>query len=420
MKKFIVTLVLLVAVATVLYLLGLGPFKGDDAKGQSPRRGGADQAVTVKVTKVRLADVEETLTYVGSLLPNATVTVAPKTAGRVEKLFVVVGDKVKEGQILAQLEKNELLEDVREADASLRVSEANLKGRQAELRNLRRRLENARVLVKKDLIAREDVETLETQVLSAESQVELTKAQMMQAEARRDNVRIQLEHTDVRSPFAGYVSRRFVDRGALVSPNTPLVEIVDIGVVKVRIAVVEGDYRKVSVGQPVSIKVDAYPNRVFNGHITRMAPVLDLDTRTGEVEIELENATEELKPGMFARVAVVVEKQKEVLVVPEAARVKTVQGYAVFKLVDQEKKVERVAVKPGVVNDGWVAVEGELQPGDWVVTLGSSLLRDGQAVRVADEDGQAGQEGKRKGRRRDRKRRAGGQTVVPGEERPQR
>lgn len=401
MRKFALTLFLLVVVGGALYLLGLGPFKGDDAKGQSPRRGD-DQAVTVRVSKARLADVAETLTYVGSLTPNATVTVAPKTAGRVEELFVVVGDEVEEGQILAKLEKNELLEEMREAEASLRVSEANLKGRQAELKNLRRRLDNAKVLVQRDLIAREEVDTLETQVLSAESHVELTKAQMSQAEARGQNVRIRLEHTDVRSPFAGYVSRRFVDRGALVSPSTPLVEIVDIRVVKVRIAVVEGDYRKVSVGQPVSITVDAYPDRVFDGQITRMAPVLDQETRTGEVEIELANPKEELKPGMFARAAIVVENRKNVLVVPSAAQVKTVRGYAVFKFVDEEKIARRIAVNPGVVKDGWVTVEGELEPGDWVVTLGSSLLRDGQAVRVADEDGRSGREGARKGRRRER------------------
>jgi len=402
LKKFIFTLVLLLAAGGGLYFLGVGPFRQDDAKGQSPGRRGGDRAVAVKVAKVRLADLEEKLSYVGSLTPNAAVTVAPKTAGRVEKLLVVVGDKVEEGQLLAQLEKNELTEDLREAEASQRVSQATLKGRQAELRNLRRRLDNAKLLVKKDLIAREEVDTLETQVLSAESQVELTKAQMMQMEARRDNARIRLEHTSVRSPFAGYVSRRFVDRGALVSASTPLVEIVDIGVVKVRIAVVEGDYRKVSAGQPVSINVDAYPGRVFEGQITRLAPVLDQDTRTGEVEIELINAKEELKPGMFARAAIVVERQKGVLVVPDAAPVKTVQGYTVFKLLRDENKVQSVTVKPGLANNGWVEVGGDLKLGDWVVTLGSSLLRDGQSVRVAGDE-QTGDKGERKGRRRDGK-----------------
>ena len=83
--------------------------------------------------------------------------------------------------------------------------------------------------------AREEVDNLETQVLSAESQVELTKAQLIQMEARRDNARIRLDHTEIRSPFTGYVSRRFVDRGALVSANTPLVEIVDGRVIRAKV-----------------------------------------------------------------------------------------------------------------------------------------------------------------------------------------
>jgi len=412
LKRVAATLVVLAVAVGVLYYLGigppfgLGPFEIGAAKskpeqgntgqrGQGQRRRGG-RAVTIKAAAVRVGDVEARLSYVGSLAPNAAVTVAPKTSGRVARLFVTVGERVKEGQLLGQLAKDELAEELREAQASLRVAQATHKGRRAELENLKRRRQNVKVLAGKQLVSREEVNNLETQVLSAESQVDLTKAQMLQMQARLDNARIRLAHTEVRSPFAGHVSRRMVDRGALVSASTPLFEVVDIDRVKVGIDVVEGDYRKVSLGQPVAVKVDAYPDKRFNGTITRMSPVLDPATRTAEAEIELDNPDGLLKPGMFARTTIVVERKRGVLMVPEASPVKTSAGYGVFRLTEEGNKVERVEVTPGLSNGGWVEVTGDLRTGDRVVTLGSSLVRHGQRIRVAGDGPRAGS---RRGRR---------------------
>ena len=413
MKRFAATLLLLSLAGAVLYYLGIGlgigPFDSGAAKGQAPqRRGGGGRAVTVKAEAVRVSDVEAKLSYVGSLAASAAVTIAPKTSGRVAKLFVTVGNQVKERQLLARLDKEELTEELREAQASLRVAQATLKGRQAELKNLKRRRQNVKVLARRDLVSREEVENIETQVLSAESQVDLTKAQMLQMAARRDNARIRLAHAEIRSPFAGYVSRRWVDRGALVSPSTPLFEVVDIQRVKVGIDVVEGDYRKVSLGQPVAVKVDAYPDKRFDGTITRISPILDPQTRTGEVEIELDNSDGALKPGMFARASIVVERKSGVLVVPEASPVKAGAEYGVFRITDDGSKVERVKVTPGLGSDGWVEVTGDLQKGDRVVTVGSSLVRDGQRIRIAGERPRrgSGRGGRRAGGRERRSGRA--------------
>jgi len=388
LKRIVLTVIAFLTVGALLYGLGIGPFNEDAAKGQqregNRRRG---KAVSVKVAKVRIGDVEEKLSYVGSLMPNASVQVAPKIAGRVEKLFVRVGDLVKEGQIVAQLEKDELVEGLKEAEASLKVYEATLKGKEAELSDIKRKLERSKILFEKDLIAREAVDTLETQVLSAVAQVELTKAQMAQMKARLVNSRIRLNYAEVISPFAGYVGKRFVDRGALVNSSSPLVMIVDISRVKVVVSVVEKDYRKITPGQLSSITVDAYPGRRFEGKVARVAPLLNQETRTGEVEIELPNPGAVLKPGMFARVEVGVQTRRGVLLVPEGARVKTVEGYGLFKVQGDGPRVKLVAVKTGLSHKGWVEVEGPLKPGDQIVTLGSNLLRDGQRVKLVKKAG---------------------------------
>ena len=403
MKRIALTVIAIFTVGALLYGLGIGPFNEGAAKGQQregKRRRG--KAVSVKVAKVRIGDVEEKLSYVGSLMPNASVQVAPKIAGRVEKLFVRVGDLVKEGQLVAQLEKDELAEGLKEAEASLKVYEATLKGKEAELSYIKRKLERSKILFEKDLIARETVDTLDTQVLSAVAQVELTKAQMAQMKARFVNSRIRLKYAEVVSPFAGYVSKRFVDRGALVNSGTPLVSIVDISSVKVDISVVEKDYRKISRGQLASVTADAFPGRRFQGRVARIAPVLDQETRTGEVEIELPNPAGNLKPGMFARAEIVVQRRRGVLLVPEGAQVRTPKGYGVFKVSKKGSKVKLVSVKTGINHKGWVEIEGSLQPEDRVVTLGSNLLRDGQKVNVI-VDGQTGRAEKSRRKRRGKK-----------------
>ncbi len=399
MKKLILTVIAFLVLGALFYSLGVGPFKEELAKGQQRGERRRGKTVSVKVAKVRIGDVEEKLSYVGSLMPNASVMVAPKIAGRVEKLFVRVGDLVKEGQLVARLENDELAEELKEAEASLNVYKATLKGKEAELSNLKRKLERSEILFEKDLIAREAVDTLETQVLSAGAQVELTKAQMAQMRSRLDNARIRLNYTEVISPFAGYVSKRFVDRGALVNPNTPLVSIVDISSVRVDISVVEKDYRKISSGQLADVTADAYPGRRFQGKVARVAPVLNQETRTGGVEIELPNPAGNLKPGMFARAEIVVQRRSGVLLIPEGAQVRTPKGYGVFKVLNKGSKVRLVSVKTGISHKGWVEIKGSLQPGDRVVTLGSNLLRDGQKVTVAEKH-PAGRAGNARGKRR--------------------
>ncbi len=404
MKKFVVTLIFLFTVGGLLYALGVGPFKEGDAKGkQRERRGRRNRTVAVEVAKVKIGDVEEKLSYVGSLLADASVTVAPKVSGRVEKVLVKVGDWVREGQVLAVLDKEELTEEFNEAQASLKVYEATLIGKEAELKDQKRKLDRSKILLERTLIAREEVDTLETQVLSANARVELTKAQVTQMKSRLDSARIRLKYTEVISPFAGYVGKRFIDRGALVNSNTPLMTIVDISSVKVNIAVVESDYRKISPGQVAAITVDAYPGRRFQGKVARMAPVLDQETRTAAVEIELRNPGGDLKPGMFARAEIVAQRRSGVLLVPKGAQVQSQDGYGVFKILGDGDRVGLVAIKPGLGQRGWVEVQGGLKEGDRIVTLGSNLLRDGQRVMIIDSSAskETGTKGKkRKGKKR--------------------
>jgi len=389
MKRTLLVIILLAVFSGVLYGLGLPPFRKQAAEEKQPERG-SSRALAVGVGEVRLGAVADNISAVGSLLASRSVSVAPKISGRVERVLVNVGDRVRKGQTLAQLDPRELDEDVKEAAASLKVSEATLKGKQAELQDIRGKLERAKRLFEKNFISRQELDTLESDRSAAGAQVELARAQIVQMKARLAGAKLQLEEARVEAPFSGYVEKRLVDPGAMVNSGTPIASVVDIARVKVIVPVVERDYPKISTGQGVVVAIDAYPGRRFQGRVVRLTPVLSQETRTGEVEIAVDNASGLLKPGMFARVEIAIRERREVMLVPEGALVKTAKGHGVFRIVtgnSKNPKAELVLVKIGSTRAGRAEIQGNLNPGDRVVTLGSSLLKDGQSIRISGEKG---------------------------------
>lgn len=388
MRPVTLTLVAGFVLSALLYGLGLPPFRNTAAKDSQPARKGKP-LLAVEVGEVRLGGVEEKISAVGSLMARRSVDVAPKISGRVERVLVHVGDQVKDGQLIAQVDPRELEEELREAEAALKVAEATLKGKQAELVDLARKLERAKRLFEKRFVSRQELDTLDSERNAAAAQVELARAQIVQMEARLANARLELSETQLKAPFPGYIEKRLVDPGAMVSVGTPIVGLVDIDRVKVIIPVVERNYPKISVGQKAIITFDAFSSQRFEGKVVRSAPVLSEETRTGEVEIEIDNPNGQLKPGMFARVEIAIEQRRDVLLVPEAALVKTPSGHGVFRVRAGDNgrtKVQLVPVALGASRDGQTEIRGELKAGDRVVTLGVNLLKDGQSVRISGDN----------------------------------
>jgi membrane fusion protein (multidrug efflux system) len=203
--------------------------------------------------------------------------------------------------------------------------------------------------------------------------------------ARLASAKLHLSETQLKAPFPGYVETRLVDPGAMVSAGMPIAALVDIKRVKVIIAVVEKQYPKIFPGQMAIVTLDAFGDRHFQGKVVRLAPVLSQETRTGELEVEVDNPGAQLKPGMFARVEILVNQRHDVLLVPEGALVKTASGHAVFRLESggaDRAKVQSVAVEPGASRNGRIEIRGALKVGDRVVTLGVNLLKDGQSVQI--------------------------------------
>lgn len=182
----------------------------------------------------------------------------------------------------------------------------------------------------------------------------------------------------ITSPISGVVGMLYLDKGAMISPQIPVAMIVDMDKVKVEIRVVERDLPVIHTGQRARVRVDAYPDTTFSGELSRLSPVVDPLSKSARGEIMVNNPHRLLKPGGFAKVDVVVEEHKDVLVVPEKAILERAGKEILF--VDDGDHAREVEVETGLAEGGVVEVVKGLEGGELVIVLGNYGLRDGAKI----------------------------------------
>lgn len=240
----------------------------------------------------------------------------------------------------------------------------------------------------------EEVEVARAQLRQAEAGLRQARAQLHQAEVNLRQARSLLAQTEVtvrqaeslfaermvRSPTEGVVANLAVDPGDTVTPGTRLLNVVQLGTLEASVAVAEADVGRIRVGMPATVRVDAFPGRVFPAQVLRISPVLALDTRTASVRVKIANPGGWLRPGMTARVELILARRQGVLAVPVEAVVGRNQVQMVFVV---EGSVARARpVQLGISDGTQVEVVSGLRPGELVVIEGQETLRDGAPVRL--------------------------------------
>jgi RND family efflux transporter MFP subunit len=364
---------------------GGGGFGGGGFPGGGGRGGGGRGPMTVELAKVSRASLADEITVVGNLIGEATVSVVPRTAGRLQDVYVRLGDRVNRGQRLAKIEDFEIVEQVKQAEAAQEVSLATIRQREADLQLARTNVERSRSLFERQLLPKQTLDDNEARYQAAVAQLDLARAQNTQSRARLDELRINLANTVIVSPVNGFVARREVDPGAFASQNAPVADVVDITSVRLVANVVERDLKQLTSGNAARVQVDAFPGESFTGRIARVSPVLDPSTRTAPIEIEIPNPTFRLKPGMYARVSITTETKKDALVLPSSAVVDLGGRRGVFQLRNDTAIFRTVQV--GGEQGSIVEIVGGLAEGDEVISTGAGALRDGDRVLLAEGRG---------------------------------
>ncbi len=345
--------------------------------------GGPRLPMTVELAPVSRSDMTEELTVVGNLIGAATVEAVPKVSGRLDEVAVRLGDRVTRGQTLAKIEDQEIQEQVKQAQAAYDVAAATIRQREASLRLAQTNLERSQNLFNRQLIPKQTFDDTDANYQAAVAQLDLAKAQFSQAQARLDELKINLANTVIVSPVSGFIGKRALDSGAWVTPNSSFISVVDITTVRLVANIVEKDLRRISQGQSADVAVDAYPGEKFEGHIAHVAPVLDPSTRTAQIEIEINNPTFRLKPGMYAKVNFLVEQHPHTLVVPANALVNVDGKRGVFQPSGEGDVAAFHAVDIGLLNQTQAEVTSGLAEGDQVITTGAAGLRQGDKIVLA-------------------------------------
>jgi membrane fusion protein (multidrug efflux system) len=326
-----------------------GPAAGGPAAGPAP----------VAVVKLVPTAVQQDLQAVGSLRSNESVILRPEVSGRIGAIGFRDGQPVRKGQILVALDASLQEAEVAKARAELDLAQSNFK-----------RTED---LASKNFVSGSAQE-------QAASNAQVAAANLKLAEARLAKMRIL-------APFDGVVGIRGVSVGDYVKDGTDLVNVEDIGTLKVDFRLPERNFEQVRAGQSVEVVADALPGARFAGTIEAINPRIDAGGRSLEVRARLANREGNLRPGMFVRVRTIIGSRANALLVPEEAIVPAGEDFFVFRVVQREGQqvAQRVRVRTGVRRDGQVEIVEGLAAGDLVVTAGSRLGRDGQPVRLIDE-----------------------------------
>ncbi len=342
---------------------GAQPAAAGDAKGprDAARTATANTATPVEVIEVRPAAVQEDLQAVGSLRSNESVVLRPEVAGRVAQIGFRDGEAVRRGQLLIALDASVNQAEVEQARAEYELAQSNLK-----------RTED---LARRNFVSPSAQE-------QAASNVQVSAAKLKLAEAR-------LAKMQIVAPFDGVVGIRSVSVGDYVKDGTDLVNIEDVGTLKVDFRLPERHFTQIRAGQPVEVAADALPAEKLRGAIEAINPRVDAAGRSLEVRAKLANPERKLRPGMFVRVRVIIGSRTDALLVPEEAIVPLGEDFFVFRV--EGGAARRVKVKTGTRRDAKVEIVDGLAPGDQIVTAGMRLVRDGQPVRVVQSAVGSGQ-----------------------------
>ncbi len=387
--KIIFLTVLLIGAAAGVGWVILGQFQnrsGFDKSGRTSR------PVPVETAEIRQGPIALQRTFSGELEALAEFVVAPKVSGRVERVTVNIADTVKRGEVVAELDNDEYVQAVAQAQADLAVARANLSEAESALEIANREFKRTESLLKRGIASDSEFDAARQEQLTKQAKLKVAAAQVTKAESSLETANIRLGYTKVTAGWTigdeyRVVAERYVDPGQTVAANAPLLLIVELDPIVGVVYVTEGDYARLEPGQLVALKTDAYPGEEFTGRIERIAPVFRKSTRQARIEMAIENPQHRLKPGMFIRATVELFQVPQATIVPEQALTIRDDRSGVFIVSEDGRTVSWREVVVGIRQGDRVQVEGQGLSGR-VVTLGQQLVKDGSAITipgVADE-----------------------------------
>ena len=335
----------------------------------SAEENGPVQAVprAVRVTPLISRELPIVVNAVGRLTPNRQVVVSTEVPGIVQDYDPDVGDSIRRGAMLAQI-------DPADYTLALKEAEANLLAARSNLPVAKRSFERAKRLLPEKVITPEVYDQADAAYKSAQARV--VQLETIVAQARR-----RLEKTAIIAPFSGHVTHRFVEAGQHIGVGDPVMQLADMATMRVNIHVNELDYVQVDPMDPVTVTVEAFPGRTIDGRVDKIGVQADSRTNTFDVEILVDNADFLLKAGLTARVAIQTDTIAGAIMIPQQTVLFREDRKEVFILDADDRAVVRT-VTLGRMDGSEVRVLEGLTVGQRLVVAGAQYLKPGEHVVV--------------------------------------
>ena len=364
---FRIKLLLVVAVLNIASNLGCGNGESSN-EGRNGVEIDSPKRIPVQTHVIQQGEVVDLVQATGTLFPLHDVLISSQTGGTVTEVYVEVGDRVKKGAPLVQI-------DPELKQLALEQAEANLIQAKAAFEKATKDFERNEKLHQTNDISEYIFESVRLQKESADAAHLIAQVNVKMAKR-------QLKDTRITSPINGLVAARLVELGSTVGPGVPIAKVVDISQVKVKFGVAEKDIVKIEKGQSASISVDSYEQFFFSGKVSSVGPQADLSTRTFPIEVLVDNPKLQLKAGMISKVEIATQINKDALLLPKSALLERANRTIIFIINNNvaEKRIPKLGIESG---DYITILEGA-EVGEEVVVVGQENLADGVRIVVRE------------------------------------
>jgi membrane fusion protein (multidrug efflux system) len=334
---------------TAFFLAACQPGDGDkDAKTDED----ATPAIPVEIASATRGDIFAVYSGTAPIEAFTDATVIAKVAGEVREILVEEGDNVKGGDVLGRLDGDRLRLEMEQAGANLRKLKRDYQ-RKADLKD-------------RGLISAGDFEKIQYE--------------MEALQATYDLAALELGYTEIRAPIDGVISERFIKIGNTIEVNAPTFHVTSLEPLISYLHVPEREYRRIDPGQEASIFVDALAGEEFSAIVSRVSPVVDPDTGTFKISIEVTDPSRRLKPGMFGRINIIYDIHKNAMQIPRSAIVEEAGQSAIYVVADDV--AERRVIRTGYAEGGQIEVLEGLDDAEVFVILGHTSLKNGSKVSI--------------------------------------
>jgi membrane fusion protein (multidrug efflux system) len=347
------TVLIIVLIAVIIFYPKVKPLFNKGKNGGTPSgmemRGGGQQPLFVSGFLIAPVQMNVTKNSSGTILPDEEVDLSFETSGKIVGIHFREGTRVKKGDLLAKMNDRHLQAQLQKLQAQKKLAE------EKEFRQ--------RSLLEKDAISRESYDQVATELQSLEADVLLIQA--------------RIAETELRAPFDGIVGLRLLSEGSYATPSTKIVRLVKTSPLKIEFSIPERYASEVKPGFPIEFKIDGN-NNVFKALVYAVDPKIDIDTRTIGVRALYPNTREELKPGRFASINMLLSQISNTIAIPTEALIPEMEGEKVF--VYKSGRASAVAVTTGIRTEALIQIQEGLHFGDTLLTSGILQLREGLPI----------------------------------------